>query len=641
MGEEARTARAKLARSLLLAVGATEEVAKAGSDDAADDAHFLDDIVSSLVDDGVVALARLADRRASEADLDRSLLGPAFVSALDRRRGTPAGPRERARLGRLYALAGEHEKAASCYREVLDEKGFLPLPLVVEIAQVAARAGERAVALGAVDRIAEVVLTGDAGKEGRVEDVAIAGGALERARDVALELDAAASATDFHGPDIRSGAIARAVALGRAAVLLYERSGLKREAARALDGLGRAQVAAGDRPGGRASFERRRALANNQNDATGGARSLEVAAQAFLATGDAEAAVDRYEQASDAHAQAGDKKAAARAALRAAELRVGRGDLAQAASTLERARAHAASGGDAAIETAVRLELARSSIAEGQLGVALRETEAAAYDRDQAKDAPAAAAAHILRAQALLLAGARDEAARELVLARDGAVGREAALAMELRGEIALAEDRAAEAHALLADAGRFHALEARNVASLRTHVRRAEIALAKNEKELAQALYARVATCEAPELVARIALLDAVLAPDEAARRSALDRAFDLAFATDHVLPRVEAGLARARARLALEKPAVAAPDIRSALEALRDMRKGLPEERRAAFVATKSVREAYEAGKTIRETLERQRAERKKTSTEDETAGVETALNALDVLLGQLGAG
>src|SRR4051812_34092294 len=56
-GEEARAARAKLARSLLLALGASADVADAGANEASDDGQFLDDIVTSLVDDGVVSLA--------------------------------------------------------------------------------------------------------------------------------------------------------------------------------------------------------------------------------------------------------------------------------------------------------------------------------------------------------------------------------------------------------------------------------------------------------------------------------------------------------------------------------------------------------------------------------------------------------
>lgn len=638
-GEEATAARAKLARSLLLAIGATEEVAAAGAEEAASDQPFLDDIVASLVDDGVVSLARLPDRRATELDLDPAVLGPAFLAALDRRRGRLAGPGERARLGRLYAIAGDPERAASCYREVLDEKTFLPLPLVVELAEAAWRAGKRAVALGAVDRIAEVVLTGDAGKEGRPEDVALAGGALERARDVALALEAA---TVREGGRDAGHAAARAVALGRAAVLLYERSGLKNEAARALDGLGRAQIATGDRNAARTTFERRRGLAIARGDTAAAARSLEISADAFLSTGDAEAAVDRLEQASDVHASAGDRKAAARAALRAAELRVSRGDLATAATTLERARGHAAASGDAALEATTRIQVARAAVLEGQLGVALREAEAALLDQERLADERGAAEARVVRASALLATGARDEATAELVQARDAVAGEAAAGALELRAEIALGEGRLDETHALLADAGRFHALESRPVAALRTRVRRAEIALEKGDSAAATTLIAAVATCEAPELVARIALVEAALAQDEGPRRAALDRAFDLAFATDHHGPRVASATARARARLALKKPAVAAADARAALEAVRDARKSLAEERRAAYMATAPAREACTTARAVRDALEDYRARRKAGAAakqDDETAGVETALNALDLLLGQLG--
>jgi hypothetical protein len=625
-GEEAHAARSRLARHLLTALGASEETATAGAAEASEDAQFLDDIVTSLVDDGLVSLARMPERRATEADLDRTLLGPAFSGALDRRRGLPAGPRERARLGRLYALAGETEKAASCIREVLDEKGPIPLVLVLEVAEIAAKAGEKALALGAVDRIAEVVLTGDAGKDGRLEDVALAGGALERARDVCLALDAAP----------------RAVALARAAVLLYERSGLKREAARGLDGLGRAQVAAGERPQARSTFERRRALAVAQGEPLLAARSLELAAGAFLATGDAEAAVDRLEQASDAYGASGDRRAACSAGLRAAELRISRGDLTVAASTLSSARAHAVSCGDSKLEAATRVALARSRLAEGQLGPALKEAEAAAFELEQRSDPKAAAEARVVRAQALLAAGSPAEAAAELALAQEAVAGAAAARSIELRAELRLAEGRADEAYALLADAGRVHAAEHREIEALRTQLRRGEVALGLGDAKGAAARLALIASSattssEAPELVARVALLEAAVATEDAARRSALDRAFDLAYATDHHGPRIAAGVARAHSRLALGKPAVAAADVRAALEGIRDARASLPEERRAAYLATPLARDAYTAGKTIRDALEKLKAERGKAS-DDETAGIETGLNALDLLLGGL---
>jgi hypothetical protein len=147
--------------------------------------------------------------------------------------------------------------------------------------------------------------------------------------------------------------------------------------------------------------------------------------------------------------------------------------------------------------------------------------------------------------------------------------------------------------------------------------------------------------TCEAPELVARIALVEAALAQEESPRRAALDRAFDLAFATDYHGPRVASATARARARLALKKPAVAAADARAALESVRDARKSLAEERRAAYMATAPAREALATARAVRDALEDYRTRRKTGAAkqDDETAGVETALNALDLLLGQLG--
>src|SRR5258706_1294654 len=119
----------------------------------------------------------------------------------------------------------------------------------MEVADRAAKAGRVSLALGAIDRIGEVVLTVDPesmARRGRVpEDPAITGHALERARDAALT----------------ASAPPRAVALARAAVLVYERSGLKAASTRALHGLGLALAAAGDTDGGRAALERRRSSA--------------------------------------------------------------------------------------------------------------------------------------------------------------------------------------------------------------------------------------------------------------------------------------------------------------------------------------------------------------------------------------------
>src|SRR5207302_5881712 len=77
-GEDAQGARARLAKHVLLHLGAGDEEAAAGAAEASADPRFLDDIVEGLVDDGSFALARLPDRRATEADLEPSLLGPAF-----------------------------------------------------------------------------------------------------------------------------------------------------------------------------------------------------------------------------------------------------------------------------------------------------------------------------------------------------------------------------------------------------------------------------------------------------------------------------------------------------------------------------------------------------------------------------------
>ena len=328
-GEDAREARTRLARGLLEGVGATPDVAEAGAGDAADDPHFLDDVVASLVDDGVVALSRLPDRRASEEQIDRGLLGPAFSSALDRRRGMPAGARERARLGRLYALAGEVEKAASCYREVLDDRGPTPLSLVIELAHVASRAGERALALGAVDRVAEVVLTGETGQDKSPEDATVAGSALERTAELALTLGAAPARRGSRArrrPDLRARrarSASRQRTLGPARARRSSPRAIAPERARPSSGGARSPSA--------------------QGELSLAARALEVAGDSFLGTGDIEVAADWLEQSSDVRSAAGEKAAAARTALRAGDLRAGRGDLGAAAVAFERARAYASS----------------------------------------------------------------------------------------------------------------------------------------------------------------------------------------------------------------------------------------------------------------------------------------------------------
>ena len=622
-GEDARDARIRLARQLLESVGATSEIAEAGAGDAADDPHFLDDVVASLVDDGVVALSRLPERRANEEELERANLGPAFTGALDRRRGVPAGPRERARLGRLYALAGDIEKAASCYREVLDDRGPVPLSLVLELAHTAAKASERSLALGAVDRVAEVVLTGDAGQDKSPEDATVAGSALERAAEVALQL----------------GAAPRAVALARAAVLIFERAGLKRESQRALGPLGRALLATGDRPGARATFERWRALASSQGELGMAARSLCVAADAYLLQGDVEAGADGLEQAADVLAASGQKRAAAKAALRAGELRAARGDLGPAGIALERARAYAAAGNDAALETAVRVTLALARVAEGQLGVAFKEGEVALFDREGKKDLAGAADARVALAQASFAAGDVEGARAQILASRDHVTGGAAARALELRAELAALDGRADDAQALLADAGRFHSLEKRDAEAARTIVRRAELALAAGDPARARAQWTIVAASEVPELVARTALLEAALDENEDNRRSALDRAFDLAYSKDYHVARVAAGLARAKARLTAGKPELAAADARAALEALRDARRSLPDEMRPAYLATTARRDAVAIGQEVREALAKIRTDRATAAAPpDETGGVESSLNALDVLLGVL---
>ena len=138
---------------------------------------------------------------------------------------------------------------------------------------------------------------------------------------------------------------------------------------------------------------------------------------------------------------------------------------------------------------------------------------------------------------------------------------------------------------------------------------------------------------------MARIALLEAALSEGDDVRGRALDRAFDIAYSKDFHVPRVVAGVARARARLGAGKPELAAADIRAALEAIRDARRSLPDDRRKVYLDAAPRRDAAALGQAIRDALATRRTERASgAGSPDETGGLESALNALDVLLGVL---
>lgn len=575
-GSDLEEQRARLAGLLALRAGLEPHQVAARMSSARADDELVEDIVCALVDGGGYLHEEVGSRRVRLEELDSIPVGGELLAALDRRRSRPLLPLQRVRLGRLYALASEVEKAAVAYREVLAGPEAPPLSLAVELAAAAARAGLPAIALAGVDRIAEVVLTRDqgetppgAGGDPLRDDPLGAGALLERARDVALEVG--------HAP--------RAVALARAATALYERLGRRAEARHSLAGQARALRAAGNAKKARLQLERWRELARDVEAASDEAAALEALAAHEAAEGQVQTAAGLLEEAAKLLRATGDLPRALRLVRQRARHLSEEGALERAVGVLEEAALEAAEAGLSGLAADLGLDLVEVQLQRGWLGPALQGAEALRRRAEEQADGPREQEAILLFARALTMAGDEKralEALRRLPPSLELApwVGH----AMRLRAELLAQDGQALEAELLLLDAARTLRAEA-PAAAAEALLRRAE--LCQEGGHAAAAVAARQAVADLgvpPALELRYELLAARQCQDEEEQQALLEELWE-GSASATLEDRARAAVALARRRIAAGDPAGAVGPVKDVLEELREVQEGLPEPLRAGF--------------------------------------------------------
>lgn len=564
--------RRRLAGLLARRAGLAPAAVSARAEAARDEEAFVDGAVRAFVDRGCYAHELLSARRVRLEDLDALPAGRELEDALDRRRGRSTDGLELVRLARLYALVGQPERAASCYREVLALRGVLPLGLAIRIAEVAAAGGDVALALAGVDRVAELILTSADPAQGAEpvpggdplrDDPFGAAALLERARDVALDV----------------GYAARAVALGRAATTLYERLSRRPEALRSLAGQARALLGVGNPKKALLTAERWRDEALEAEAPGEEGRALEFLAERLAEDGQLREAAELLGEAVEVWRGVGDVPAALAAARARASYMQADGTLDMALRVLDDARAEAEEadlGGailelqEAAVRVALRLGRPGDALARAE---ALRRACEAEPGREEA-----GAAAIVLMAAALVLAGDASRALRALgrvalALEDPAAVGR----SLEVRAEVAAAAGRVGEARLLLVDAARSLLAGDATLAAAECLLRRGELAVEVDAAEEARADLGRAAELGLEGLSElRAELLQARLADRDEAEL-VLEELRDRA----EVCPlpdRVRVACAAARFHLDGGDAAEAGQALAGVLEALLELREGLP---------------------------------------------------------------
>ncbi|MCO5171248.1 MAG: hypothetical protein M9894_33520 [Planctomycetes bacterium] len=586
--------RAALAALLAARAGVAPSFVAARAEAARGDAGLAEAVVQALVGGGAFIVEDPGARRVRLEELDALPPLQELEDALDRRRARPLTIEQRLRLARLYALIQRDEKGAACYRELLGASA-LPVPMAIEVAEAAGRAGASALALAGIDRVAETILTRDptgeqvAGADLMREDPLGAGALLERARDIALTIG--------HAP--------RAVALARAATALYERLGRRQEARESLAGQARALRAAGRGKRARQVAERWRELAEDDGAEVSQARALAWLAGEAEADGAVRGAADLLGKAEALLVAAGDPAGALDHARRRGALLERAGALAEAGAALGRALALTEEAGgwpgaDAAAHARaaddLRLSLARLDLVGGRPGRALAAAGEVRAARLADGDAAGAAAAAAVVAEALVLAGDLPGAMEVVgevapVLAEHdlpAARGR----AARARAEVAALDGRPGDAALLLHDAAGDLRRAGDEAEAALCVLRRAEVLAAAGDldgcrRELDHAL--ALAGGLPPRLELRLELLRALLAPAEEADLL-LDEVAERA--PDEGDPWVRAAVAGARARRGERD------GLEAAAAEVRAVRDDLPPTLRAGFARSPLVRLLGEAG-------------------------------------------
>jgi hypothetical protein len=566
--------RADIASLLGRLGGLSLEQIQVRCDEAASHAAFCDTLVEAFVDMGGYTHPIPATRMVRLEDLERLPYTQRLEDALDRRRGQlPFDMPHRLRLGKLYALIGRHEKAASCFREVLASPEPPSMALVVELAEAAARSGRASIALAGVDRVAETILTRDpsephSGEDLLRDDPLTAGALLERARDIALRIDQAP----------------RAVALGRAASALYERLGRPAEIRASLAGQVRALQAAGNARKARLMAEKWRDLSRDTGAPVDEAAAQETLADQNVARGQLGQAASLLADAADIFDELNDLPEALRLLRRQGGVQLQDGLVAEARKTLEEARDRAARGELRALAQEIEAERIEVELADGNVGEALAAAQVLCDDWTASGDAGHLASAAVLLAEARILAGDAQGALQALAphaLVVPPGVWEARAIAAQAEAAAILSLD--SQARLLLALAARA-ARSADDVSlAARLILRRGELAFDAGDEASARADLTEAERLGAQGRVeVQLELLQARLAEEEDEAGTLLEELADTVRGGLPEQVKVQAALRAIGRGLDMMGNDLTAPLV----ERLREVRDALPEPLHAGFV-------------------------------------------------------
>jgi hypothetical protein len=563
--------RTELAATLARGAALGDEEAAALADAARLEEGFCDAVLEALLDQG-----HWRGEAAGPVSLERLPgLPPGLLDRLDLLRARELAPLQELRLGRLYSLCGQQEKAASCYRAALSRPDPFPLALAIDVAEAAVGAASPTLALGAIDWVAERLLTpqGEQPADPVQSDPLASAGLLVRAAAVASTL----------------GLPPRAVALSKAALQTYERLDRGPEVRRGLAQLARAHAAAGQGKQCLATVSRLRKRAQEDAAPADEALAMALAADQLAAGGKLGEARKLYQEASRRLLETGDPEGATVHELAAARLWLDQGQRARAASALEDAADRHAAAGKRASELRLRRAALELDLAQGRLERVLTHGEELRKAWEELNDASEVAGAIALLAGALTLAGdptrARKALARCALHLDDWAA---AGQALRIRADLALTEEHPADARGLLALAARNLQEAGAGSAAAEALLRRAELALDADEPDACRVdlKLCRAATGDLDRsLSLRAELLRARLSTDLDERELLLEEAQERAGSEGSLLERVLAAAARARHHLRSGDGDLAQEALTPALRELSRVREALPAPLREGF--------------------------------------------------------
>lgn len=496
-----------------------------------------------------------------------------WLSALDQR-ALRAGlsALERYRLGHLYELVGEVERAAGCFRQLMSRAEPLPYALAAELG-VALATTRPALALAAIDRLASATLNAPSAPGVPRPDALSLAQLLDRARGAALA----------------AGAAPRAAALGRAAVSILERANLRHEARRCQVGTIEALCAADQADVGMGHAKRMRESAQEDHDPEDEARAILVAADQLEREGEPDKTLALRRRAAALLEDAGELLLAAEPRLQAAALLARRGQLEQARQEVAAAAERLESGPEAS-DPARRRRALELRGEEVDYALRLGRPELVLTRADQLRraweelgDPRRAAGAMVVLAQALLLAGdlerswkalERSAAHLESPFAR--------ASSLRVRAELRYLGGDPRAARLLLYDAERLFREAAASEWEIECLLRRGELHLSQGEpaaaREVLTEVQARAPGLSAGRFELRRELLAACLSEDEDEVDLLLEDLEVQAEGEGQLADRVLVGVAKARRHLGQGDFEQAEASLQPLLGALVEFRQSLP---------------------------------------------------------------